>query len=608
VLPTGVIKENNIVSAIYEGVLRKSMTGVSGSNHSLPENIGRYQIVRELARSNDIVYEAIDPAMNRRIAIKELSLPSEIDPDQKQERLERFFREAKAAGALNHPNIVTIYEIGQEGERHFIAMEYLDGPSLREYLTTNGSIPLKLALQIGIDLADALGYAHSMGVIHRDVKPDNVHLVPPGHTAKLTDFGIAHVNDDMTASGSKQVYGTPSYMSPEQLIGKNVDSRTDIFSLGVLLYEIIFGKKPFVGDGMQGVMTAIMHSPVTFPPGVSAGVTGILRKALAKDPTQRYPSAQAMLGAIRDEMTYIDSPYSQSPIAAPRPPRAVKSATTNVGEQPTENAAAPAPSPKAEEKTEPPVSVTIFKRGETTFDPQPTSSGKSAINNNDDEPIVVSSDSVFSRFLESSLGATIGIILGVVAVISVLVWGGIFAVGFVGTLKQRNEATSYYKAADKAEESRDFPTAISYLQKTIKASPPGDSLISDSQRKLCDVYVKLGDSDALSNNNAKATSDYENALDSDSNNPNLYYKIGTVIPDVNQSLRYFDRAIALDKSGAVAQKAKLAKAQKYFKMATDELAKPDNKAAHDHFTQVIILAPTDPLADKAKEAIANMPR
>ena len=228
-----------------EEVSSPPVATASSSNNPTPTQLGRYRIVRELARSNDIVYEAIDPTMKSRVALKELNLPANLGGQQRRERLERFYREAKAAGTLNYRHIVTIYEIGQEKDRHFIAMEFLDGQSLRDYLNVNGPLPVKLALQIGLDLSDALGYAHAQGVVHRDVKPDNVHLVAPGHTAKLTDFGIARVMEEPSMTTTGQVFGTPSYMSPEQLMAKNVGHRTDLFSLGVLLYEIITGKKPF---------------------------------------------------------------------------------------------------------------------------------------------------------------------------------------------------------------------------------------------------------------------------------------------------------------------------------------------------------------------------
>jgi serine/threonine protein kinase len=202
---------------------------VRATSSGAPQHLGHYQIVRLIARSNDIVYEALDPAMNRHIALKELMLPPHLSAGQKRERIERFYREAKAAGNLKHQNIVTIFEVGKDGDRHFIAMEFIEGPSLRSMLQMQGAVSLRDALQIGIQLCDALGYAHSRGVIHRDVKPDNIHIIAPNNAVKLTDFGIARMITEPSITTTGQVFGTPSYMSPEQIVCRTVDHRNDIF-------------------------------------------------------------------------------------------------------------------------------------------------------------------------------------------------------------------------------------------------------------------------------------------------------------------------------------------------------------------------------------------
>ena len=157
--------------------------------------LGRYRIVREIARSNDIVYEAQDPQMNRRVAVKELLLAPDLMGAGRVERIERFYREARAAGQLAHPNIVTIHEVGEDAGRYFIAMEYLEGQTLRERLAVGGPLPLPEAIKIAVALCDALDYAHRGGIVHRDIKPDNVHLLPGG-IVKLTDFGIARILSD----------------------------------------------------------------------------------------------------------------------------------------------------------------------------------------------------------------------------------------------------------------------------------------------------------------------------------------------------------------------------------------------------------------------------
>jgi serine/threonine protein kinase len=261
--------------------------------------LGRYQIVREIARSNDVVYEAVDPTMNRRVALKELALTSSLVGTARRQRIERFYREARAAGAMSHPNIVTIYEVGEDNGRYFIAMEYLEGGTLREKMSLSGALPLSEALAIGIALCDALEYAHNHGIVHRDIKPDNVHLLPGGRV-KLTDFGIARIAHEEQLTVAGQVFGTPSYMSPEQILGGAIDARTDIFSMGVLLYEMTTGRKPFTqpGDSVITITYRITNDPPPLPTGVPNNIESAFERALSKDPAGRFPSAAEMRAAL----------------------------------------------------------------------------------------------------------------------------------------------------------------------------------------------------------------------------------------------------------------------------------------------------------------------
>ena len=263
--------------------------------------LGRYRIVREIARSNDIVYEAIDPRMGRRIALKELQMPPNLVGQQRQERVQRFYREAKAAGSLTHPNVVTIHEVGEDGGRHFIAMEYLEGESLRDRLRRESRLPVDEALRIAIAVANGLDYAHQHGVIHRDVKPDNVHLLTEGGV-KLMDFGIARITFEPTLTADGQIFGTPSYMSPEQVRGKGIDARTDIFSLGVMLYEMVSGQKPFTGDSVITITYNIMNLEPAPVATVPKQLDSLIRRAMAKDPAHRYASAGELARALEDAL------------------------------------------------------------------------------------------------------------------------------------------------------------------------------------------------------------------------------------------------------------------------------------------------------------------
>ncbi|MHB1456421.1 MAG: protein kinase domain-containing protein [Armatimonadota bacterium] len=257
------------------------------------DTIGKYQIIREIGRSNDVVYEAVDSGINRRIALKELLLPPNLVGAQKRERIERFYREARSAGSLSHPNIVTIYEVGEDRGKHFIAMEFLEGQTLRTILDIEKTFSIERAASIALQVCDALSYAHSKGVVHRDIKPDNIQILP-GNRVKITDFGIARIMEEPSITIDGQVFGTPSYMSPEQVAGKPLDPRSDLFSLGVVLYEMLVGRKPFVGDTVVTITYNIMNQDIILPPGIPAHFERVLRRSLAKDPAQRYQSASEM--------------------------------------------------------------------------------------------------------------------------------------------------------------------------------------------------------------------------------------------------------------------------------------------------------------------------
>ncbi len=274
---------------------------------------GKYRIVREIARSNDIVYEAMDTGLNRRLAIKELNIAPGMTGQARRERVERFEREAHATSRLQHQNIVTIYDHWEEKGRHFIAMEYLDGQTLRDMMQAQGALPLKDAINIAAQTLSALAHAHDRKVIHRDIKPDNIFVLPGGHV-KLTDFGIARLTEQPALTSNGQVFGTPSYMSPEQIEGKHIDHRSDLFSVGVLLYEMLAGRKPFTGDSVISITYAIMNAPAPALSGIPGGVEQVIHRALSKRPEQRQMSAdqmrQDLQSAEQTPAVFLPSPSS----------------------------------------------------------------------------------------------------------------------------------------------------------------------------------------------------------------------------------------------------------------------------------------------------------
>ena len=275
------------------------------------QRLGRYQLEREIGRgAMGIVYLGRDTAINRMVAIKAIPLASEFSDAELVEARSRFFREAETAGRLNHPNIVTIYDVGEERGLAYIAMEYLKGRHLSDYAKSDNLMEPRKVLEIIGRTADALGFAHKQQVVHRDIKPANLMYDPSTDILKITDFGIAR----LTGAGSTRtgiVLGTPSFMSPEQLEGRTVTGHSDLFSLGVSLFQLLTGQLPFTADSMTGLMQQIAEAPHpplrAFRPDLPACVEGVIDRALAKNPDARYDSGAQMAAALEDCRSRIPS-------------------------------------------------------------------------------------------------------------------------------------------------------------------------------------------------------------------------------------------------------------------------------------------------------------
>jgi CHASE2 domain-containing sensor protein/predicted Ser/Thr protein kinase len=260
--------------------------------------LGRYQVEKELGQgAMGVVYLGQDPKINRNVAIKTMALSTEFADDELVEVKERFFREAESAGRLNHPNIVAIYDAGEEHDLAYIAMELLKGYDLDEHIKPESLLPLDKIIEVGIECANALDYAHSQKIVHRDIKPSNIMYDPETEKVKITDFGIARITDSSkTKTGT--VLGTPNYMSPEQCMGKRVDGRSDLFSLGVVIYQLCSGKLPFKGDSMATLMYAIVNDPPIDikkqRPDIPPTLRKVIHNAIGKKPEKRYPSGKKM--------------------------------------------------------------------------------------------------------------------------------------------------------------------------------------------------------------------------------------------------------------------------------------------------------------------------
>jgi serine/threonine-protein kinase len=265
--------------------------------------LGRYEIEKELGKgAMGVVYLGKDPKISRVVAIKTMNLSQEFDADELEDVKARFFREAETAGRLNHPNIVTMYDAGEEHDLAYIAMEFLKGKDLVPYSKPDNLLPVPTVLSIVSRVADALGYAHTLNVVHRDIKPANIMYDLESDTAKVTDFGIARITDS-SKTKTGMVLGTPSFMSPEQLAGTKIDGQSDLFSLGATLYQLVCGKLPFEGDSMAQLMFRIANEPhtniLTINEDVPPCVVAIIDKALSKKKEDRYQTGQEMAEAIR---------------------------------------------------------------------------------------------------------------------------------------------------------------------------------------------------------------------------------------------------------------------------------------------------------------------
>ncbi|MCP9455639.1 MAG: serine/threonine protein kinase [Nitrospira sp.] len=270
-----------------------------------PSTLGRYKILKELGRgAMGVVYLGKDPTIHRFVAIKTMRLDHVEDQETFQSAKARFFREAESAGRLSHPNIVTIFDAGEEEELGYIAMEFVQGTTLARWSRPPDLLPVDRLLSVLATVADALDYAHQQGVIHRDIKPANIMLTND-NVVKVMDFGIATMTSSLKTSTT--VMGTPTYMSPEQIAGKKVDRRSDIFSLGVVLFELLTGRPPFTGNTVPAVLFAIANTP---PPRLAelradlpAAFQSVLDRVLHKNPIHRYHTAGELAATLRSLLT-----------------------------------------------------------------------------------------------------------------------------------------------------------------------------------------------------------------------------------------------------------------------------------------------------------------
>lgn len=570
-------------------------TNSSGSGGGPPpaqQKLGHYRIVRQIARSNDIVYEAVDPAINRKIALKELLIPPHLAGHQRRERIERFQREAKAIGALNHTNIVTIYEIGQEGERHFIAMEFLEGPTLRDVLNLRGPLPVSEALQIGIQFADALGYAHSLGIIHRDVKPDNAHIIPPNNLVKLTDFGIARMETEPTLTSAGQIFGTPSYMSPEQIAARGLDYRSDIFSLGVVLFEMIVGRKPFSGDSVVTITYHIMNTPPSIPANIPHGIAAVLNRALAKDRDQRYQNMAALAADLRSELLFHESPYHMgsggfADVSAPRGNRAPAAAP------PTR---APAPALPAATAA--------------AFDPQPSqpqSSQPQRATAPATGPGATANTSTATASPRSMLTLALSVI-GIVLVLALTLWAVVAGVHALQEGNRMRAAMDDYRQGLRSQSAGDNGGAIEQYTAALRLAPKGSEVATLAKKALADNYNAQGNQQIQQGNYAAAQQSYSSAISTDAQSADAHYGLAQSYEqqnDITDALNEYAAAAKADPFGPTGKLASDKAARDYLSLADQAAQSGNMTAARNDWQQVIAIDPASPMADTARDRISQ---
>ena len=583
--------------------------------------LGKYRILREIARSNDIVYEAIDPTMARRVAVKELQLPPHLAGAQKRERIERFYREAKAAGTLSHRNIVTIHDVGQENDRHFLVMEYLEGQSLRDILQMQGALPLKETVEITLQLCDALAYAHSRGVVHRDVKPDNIHILPGG-VIKLTDFGIARITSEPSITSHGQVFGTPSYMSPEQVASHTVDHRTDLFSMGITLYEMLTGRKPFQGDSVITITYNIMNVQPTMPIGVPAALQQILQRALAKDPNLRYQNAAAMATDLRAEKFALTTAPSLPQAPPPAVPPATRptpltfatgpGATLDTGTVPSEISGLPPtlptpgqPDPGLTPPATPPLRTVV---------PRAPASGRIIT------PPPFMTAAPLSKLpapgqpvwrlpeLAEKYFTLVLPIIGLLALLVLLLWGVRTVIVSLQNHSRRVESEASVRLATSALRQGKYEEAATDYAQAEAAAPVGSDDAKSAREGQSQAYTALGLDAAHGNDLSGAQAALEKATELNSKNAAAWDNLGNIRWQNGDSSRAFDaweKAIQADPTSVSGTEARQNAVHHYMDLAQSAANNGSVLQARSYWQRVTEIAPGTDDAFKATQAISR---
>lgn len=523
------------------------------------------------------MYEAVDTSINRRIALKELLVAPNLTGTQRRERIERFYREARAAGTLAHPNIVTIYEAGEDHGRHFIAMEFLEGQTLREVIDIEGKLSLEKSLDIAKQICEGLTYAHSRGVIHRDIKPDNIQVLPSG-LIKITDFGIARIMEEPTLTADGQVFGTPSYMSPEQVAGRPLDQRTDIFSLGIVLYEMLTGRKPFTGDTVVTITYNIMNQDVSFPPFLPQYLERVVRRSLSKDPNLRYSSTGEMAEDLKPG-NY--DPYQMRPQQAPDPFGATISSPG-----PLYNPQGQYPQPgqtPAQPSQLPPDPFANLRPGDLQLPKVPS------------QPLLSPDAKYFLK-----------IMFGVIALCAFLV-GFILLLnaGYQGYLHQAGmaQAQVHIDAGQRNFSQQSYQAAIEEFKQALSMANSPDTR-AKIQRNIAVSYISLGVGSENSGKLTDAAVYYQQATVYDPQYPDAYLFWGNALFKLGRdddALTVWNKAVEYGGAGGVGAQARQNIAVLYNKRGNDAFTQNNTDAAIGWWRKAVDMAPGTQAGNAAQQ-------
>jgi tetratricopeptide (TPR) repeat protein len=518
------------------------------------QRIGPYQLLREIGRSNHVVYEATDTRANTRVALKVLDLPLSLQGVERAQQVERFQREVRASMRMDHPNIVRTLEAGQDQGRLFVAMEFLEGESLTDLLRARGALSLQEALPIIRQTCAALTYAHLRGVVHRDIKPGNVIILPDGRV-KLTDFGIARIIGDPRMTTEGQTVGTPYYMSPEQISGAEVTSASDIFSVGVLVYELLSGRKPFAGSNVAEITKAVLQTEPAYPPPLPPQTVNALRKAMAKYPPGRFATAEEFANALAGASRF-------SPTAAATP-----------GAMDAYSSAYAPPCPEPPGAAPPPLPAYLS------------------------QPLAPQSSQLLLPL----------VVAGIVALVVII--AGPRTYGRYRFDVRVRDAYQELVRAQSLVSQEEYDAALTHCRMAVESAPPGSPAAKQARAFLYGTLVLAANYYLKSGRAREAATQASEAVQLEPSKSEGWLVLGIAQHrngDSESALATLDKGVALAANASAAQQAREAQALVHYEMALSLMRQKEIGLAATHLQAAIEAAPSSDTAERARQTLNRL--